>query len=133
MQKIKSLFFIVSVLLIPKSSVIAVTPGEGNPSGGVSPGAGNPSPQPMGLTNPLRNIDTLPEFLNAILSAVVQIGIIILIMMLVYVGFKFVMARGNPEELSGAKSALMWTIIGGFVLLGAQAIGLVIQETVGAL
>lgn len=86
-----------------------------------------------GLINPLNNVNSLPDFLNAILAGVVQIGTIILVMMLVYVGFLFVAARGNAEKIQGAKSALLWTVIGGLVLLGASAIGLVIQGTVEAL
>lgn len=82
-----------------------------------------------GLENPLQ-VDSLDGFLNAILAGVVQIGTIILIMMLVYVGFLFVAARGNSEKLQSAKSALVWTVIGGLILLGATAIQLVITGTV---
>lgn len=83
-----------------------------------------------GLVNPLKGISTLDEFLKAILDGVIQIGTLVLIMMLVYVGFLFVVARGNPEKIQGAKSALVWTVIGGLVLLGATAIQLVISGTV---
>ena len=94
----------------------------------------DPGPAPSvssdGLVNPLKGIDTLPQFLTAILIGVVQIGTIILTMMLVYVGFLFVVAQGNPEKLQSAKSALVWTVIGGLVLLGATTIQLVIEGTV---
>jgi len=93
----------------------------------------NPSGTSGGLVNPLNGINSLPEFLKAILAGVVQIGTIVLIMMLVYVGFLFVAARGNAEKLQGAKSALVWTVIGGLVLLGATSIQLVIQGTVDSL
>lgn len=86
-----------------------------------------------GLKNPLNGISTLPEFLKAILSGIVQIGTIVLIMMLVYVGFKFVAARGNAEELQSAKNSLVWTVIGGLILLGATTIQLVIEGTVNSL
>lgn len=110
------------------------TPGGGNPGGGNTPGGGNPSTVSSGgLVNPLKDVDTLPEFLKAILGGVVQIGTIILIMMLVYVGFLFVAARGNAEKLQGAKSALVWTVIGGLILLGATSIQLVIEGTVNSL
>ncbi len=90
-----------------------------------------PDTQPTGgLVNPLNGINSLPEFLRAILGGVVQIGTIVLIMMLVYVGFLFVAARGNAEKLQGAKSALVWTVIGGLILLGATSIQLVIEGTV---
>ncbi len=86
-----------------------------------------------GLVNPLNGVSTLPEFLKAILAGVVEIGTIILIMMLVYVGFLFVAARGNAEKLQSAKSALVWTVIGGLILLGATSIQLVIEGTVKSL
>lgn len=84
------------------------------------------------LVNPLK-VDSVPEFLHLLLKAAVNLGSIILILMLVYVGFLFVVAQGNDEKLSQAKSALMWTVIGGLVLLGAEAISLVIQATVESL
>lgn len=86
-----------------------------------------------GLVNPLNGVNSLSDFLKAILAGVVQIGTIILIMMLVYVGFLFVAARGNAEKLQSAKSALVWTVIGGLILLGATSIQLVIEGTVNSL
>ena len=83
-----------------------------------------------GLVNPLKGVNSFPEFLRAILGGIVEIGTIVLIMMLVYVGFLFVAARGRAEELSKAKSALVWTVIGGLILLGATTIQLVIEGTV---
>ena len=98
-----------------------------------APDTSTAQPATDGLTNPLNNIDSLPEFLNAILGAVVQLGTIVLILALVYVGFLFVVAQGNEEKIKSARSALFWTVIGGLVLLGAQTIGMVISSTVGAL
>ncbi|HYE23300.1 MAG TPA: pilin [Candidatus Paceibacterota bacterium] len=86
-----------------------------------------------GLKNPLKDIDSLEDLLQAILQAVVQLGAIILVIAIIYVGFKFVVAQGNEEKLREARSALVWTIIGGLILLGAEAISLVIQETAGSL
>lgn len=86
-----------------------------------------------GLVNPLRGVDSFPDFLRAILGGIVDIGTIVLIMMLVYVGFLFVAARGNAEKLQSAKSALVWTVIGGLILLGATSIQLVIEGTVNSL
>jgi len=86
----------------------------------------------QGLQNPLK-VGTLEEFLALILQAVVNLGTIVLVIMLVYVGFLFVVGQGNEEKISEAKKALMWTVIGGLVLLGAQAISLVIQATVNSL
>jgi hypothetical protein len=106
---------------------------NGGTVGGQTNGGSVNTASNVGLKNPLNNINSFPEFLTAILGGVVQIGTIILIMMLVYVGFLFVAARGNAEKLQGAKSALVWTIIGGLILLGATSIQLVIQGTVDSI
>ncbi|MCX6786597.1 MAG: pilin [Candidatus Kaiserbacteria bacterium] len=89
--------------------------------------------QNVTLINPLgagTNIETL---INQILAFVVRIGAIIVILMLVYVGFLFVTAKGNESKIIEARQALLWTIIGALILLGAQVISLGIQATVQAL
>jgi uncharacterized membrane protein len=67
--------------------------------------------------------------LKEILGYVVEIGLIFLGLMIVFVGFQFVMAQGNPEAVQKARSALLWTAIGGILLIGAQAIATVIAST----
>ncbi len=85
-----------------------------------------------GLTNPL-NADSIEALLKLILDVVIQLGSIVLIFALVYVGFLFVMAQGNEEKIRSARQALVWTVIGGLILLGAEAASLVISATVQAL
>jgi hypothetical protein len=85
------------------------------------------------LINPLKNINSLSDLLEAIIGALTDIGTIVLVLAFVWVGFSFVRAQGKPAELEKAKSALIWTIIGGAILLGAKAISLVIQSTVQSL
>ena len=87
----------------------------------------------VGLENPLNGIDSLPDLLRAVLKAVVELGTLLLIFAIVYCGFLFVKAQGNPEEIKSARTALMWTVIGGLILLGAETISIVIQNTVGAI
>lgn len=121
-------------LIFSNALTVHAQDGSTNPGGGVD-GSTNPGcdSDPNGLVNPLNNVCSLNDFLDAILKGVIEIGTIILIMMLVYVGFLFVAARGNAEKLQSAKSALVWTVIGGLILLGATAIQMVITETVESL
>jgi Type IV secretion system pilin len=112
------------------------SPTVGNvPSNNPSPTVGNTDGGDTGgsLVNPLNSINSLSDFLKAILGGVVEIGAIFLTLMIVYVGFLFVAARGNEEKIRSARDALMWTVIGGLLLLGAQAIELVIEATVKTL
>jgi heme/copper-type cytochrome/quinol oxidase subunit 2 len=85
------------------------------------------------LINPLGAGTSLPVLLGQILSFVVNIGAIIVIFMLVYVGFLFVTARGNETKLTAAKQALLWTVVGALILLGAKAIAIGICQTANAL
>ncbi len=85
------------------------------------------------LTNYLGSGTSLSSLLTTILGFVTQIGSIIIILMLVYIGFLFVTARGEPGKITAAKEALMWTVVGALILLGAQAISLGIQATVTSL
>jgi hypothetical protein len=90
------------------------------------------------LINPLQgncssNGNCLESFLQSILAFVVKIGAIVVVLMLVFVGYKFVAAQGNEEALKDARRMLLWTVIGALILLGAQAISLGIQATVNAI
>jgi hypothetical protein len=84
------------------------------------------------LYNPLGETDVWTLVLK-ILGFLIQIGAIVIVFMLVYIGFLFVTAQGDPGKLKTARSALLWTVIGALVLLGAQAITLGICETAAAL
>lgn len=132
-----SVFFLAfsMVSVLGPVSVLAIEGGTGPTGSGVDAGTGvdTSSSNTGGLTNPLNNINSLPDFMDKILEAVIQIGTIILTLAIVYVGFLFVQAQGNEEKIKSARSALMWTVIGGLILLGARTVGLVIGSTVGAL
>jgi len=85
------------------------------------------------LVNPLGANTTLMSLLQRILDFVIQIGAIIVVLMLVYVGYKFVVAQGEPGKLSEAREMLLWTVIGALILLGAKVIATGIEATVNAL
>lgn len=84
------------------------------------------------LCNPIK-VNSFPLLIKTILEALIKIGIPIIALAIIYSGFLFVSARGNTEQLKKAKSSLMYTLIGGAVLLGSWAIAQVISETVLAL
>ncbi len=132
----------------------SLTP-SGNGAGTLSPGGtytqpggrgDGPYTQPGGrgdgnvtLINPLNSGDCTPngaclmDFLRKILDFVIQIGGIAIVLMLVYVGYLFVVAQGEPGKISEARNALLWTVIGALILLGSKAISVGIEATVKAL
>ena len=136
MRTILSILFGLMVILAP---VAVFAQGTTIPAPGTPPGGGVtiPSPEPRStegfkLQNPLQ-ADSLEEFLNQILKFIVRLGTIVVIVMIVVVGFMFVSARGNPEEIKKARAALLWTLVGGVILIGASIIGEAIKVTVEAI
>lgn len=79
--------------------------------------------------NPL-SVNSFPDLIQIILEdIVVPIGGIVATLAIVYSGFLFVTAQGNPEKLSQARSAFTWAVIGGLIILGAWAIAQAIEAT----
>lgn len=93
-----------------------------------------PTPTCTGkICNPLPNINSLSGLIKIILEGLLKIGIPIIALAVIYCGFLFVSARGKPEEITKAKDALLYTLIGAAILLGSWAIAQLISNTVTGL
>jgi len=117
------------IFIVSASRVLAQSGSSPLVSGPEGSGVSGPSGT---LPNPL-NANTIPEFIASILNIVVQIGVPIVALFIIYSGFLFVKARGNPEELKTAKTAIVWTLIGAAILLGASVLADVIGGTISDL
>ncbi len=84
----------------------------------------------LNIENPINPSD-LNELIEAILELVIKVGTPILVLAIIYVGFLFVAARGNPGKLEEAKQAFVWTLIGSAIILGAFVISTIIKTTIG--
>ncbi len=82
-----------------------------------------------GVENPI-DVDNLADLISIIIKSVLIVGIPILVLAIIYAGFLFVKAQGNSEELTKAKNTLLYTVIGGALLLGAFVIANAIGATV---
>ncbi|MBI2056502.1 MAG: hypothetical protein HYT37_03960 [Candidatus Sungbacteria bacterium] len=74
-------------------------------------------PNPIGFTD-------IPSFILYLINALIVIVIPIAILLVVYIGFKFVAssARGNMKGVEEARKTLLWTLIGTAVIVGAAAL-----------
>lgn len=81
------------------------------------------------LENPLR-FPTLERFVEGVLQAIVVIALPIITAFMVYAGFKFIFARGNPGQISEARKNFQWVIIGTVMILGAWVLATLIGGTV---
>lgn len=84
------------------------------------------------LENPLA-FDSLDDVVVAILRILIIFAIPIIILFIIYAGFLYVTSRGNESTIEKAHYALLYAVIGGVIILGAEAILLAIQGTVNQL
>ncbi|MDB5266494.1 MAG: protein of unknown function with transrane region [Parcubacteria group bacterium] len=130
---------VIFLLMISVSVAYAQpAPGSGtvpaNPPGhGTVPGS-NVSVTPI-LTNPFsKGGNSLIDLFNAILKNIVlPIGGVIIILAFIYSGFLYVSAQGDENKVSTAHRAFLYTAVGAAILLGAEAISVVISNTISSL
>ena len=128
--------FLISLLFValPMVALAADVTSSGGFTGVTSVGGTPTGPaDSQKITNPLGNINSFCGLIKAILQAVISIGIPIAVLFIVYAGFKFVLAMGNPVKLDEARKNLMYTLIGIGIFLGAWLLALVIANTVNSL
>lgn len=85
------------------------------------------------IQNPLGPGSNLGTFLESLIGIIVQAGIPLVVLALVYSGFRFVLAQGNPEKLVEARRILLWTVVGTAILLGAWTIATIVSNTIAAI
>ncbi|MEK7581756.1 MAG: hypothetical protein AAB488_00270 [Patescibacteria group bacterium] len=116
----KNIFISLISFFLPLSVAVGLT--------GTGPGC-----KPGELCNPLTGVDNLGDLAVKILDAVVKVGGYVAVIFIIYSGFLFVKAQGNPTELENAKKTFFYTIIGVMILLGAKAISIGVAQTIKAI
>lgn len=131
---VASRFIIVMLFTVVATCVHAQikTPPSG-PGGNVGTPPGGSGQQNLNLDLHLQNplsVNTLQEFIKRFLEVVLTIAIPVIALFIIYAGFLFVSARGNPAQLTKAKNTLLYTVIGAAILLGAWVLASAVAETV---
>ena len=80
------------------------------------------------IQNPLK-VNSIAEFISALLKAVIAIGVPIAILFIVLAGFKFIAAQGSPEKLAEARSNFVYVVIGIAIFIGASALAELVMAT----
>lgn len=83
------------------------------------------------IRNPLE-FESLEQLLDAIIDFLIKIGAPLAVIMIIYAGFTWMFAAGEPEKISKARSIIIWTIVGYSIILVAKGILLVVQSVLGA-
>jgi hypothetical protein len=83
-----------------------------------------PIKPPLGEGTDLRTV-----FMN-VLDIAQTIVIMITTLYLIYAGFMFVTAKGDPGKIKSARDALLWGLVGAALILTAEVLALGIGDTV---
>jgi hypothetical protein len=119
--------FAVSFLLVP--IVYAQSLSTTNPSPALTTSNPSNSTCPANqLCNPLK-VSSVQDVLYLIVNIATYVGVILGVLALIWVGFKFIAAQGNSEKLKEARKFFYAVIIGIAILIGASAIVTIIKNT----
>lgn len=93
---------------------------------------GSPDPKCKDLQtlgNPLK-AKNIQQLILGIVNIAIYIGTLLAILMIIYTGFMYIMARGNPAKISEVHRLFMYVVIGTAILLGSKIIVEIIRNTV---
>ena len=68
------------------------------------------------------------ECIKVTLEAVVKLAFPVAVMLIIWSGFLYVSAMGNPEKIKRAHKMLLWTIVGLVIIVGAWALAVAFQN-----
>ncbi len=80
------------------------------------------------LQNPL-NVESIEEVIYLAIDILIYVGVAFAIIAIIYTGFKFVWAQGNPGEIEEAKRRFFYILIGLAILISSRVIVEIIQAT----
>lgn len=79
--------------------------------------------------NPLGDVNTIPDFLSLVLQGLSMLLLPLVVIFIIYAGYLFVTAQGEERKIQKARTALLWTLIGAGVILGAQIMANILSDT----
>jgi len=99
--------------------------------------AGTTNP-PIVIVNPFKCEEGVSCTISGLIKTIVNdilipIGGVVAALMIMWAGFLYVTARGNPSKIETAHKALTWAVIGAAILLGAWVISQAISATIDQL
>ncbi len=120
------MFIFIPLFVLAQSA----TPGGGSgaPGGNTSGGSSQVIPP---VQNPLKGANDLMSFIRAVLNNIIMpIAAVGVVFWIIWSGFQYLLAQGNPAKITAANKQLLWSLIGAGILLGAAGISAVVERTV---
>ena len=91
--------------------------------------------QPIGLENPI-GVDSISGLIRIVVKVIRYVAIPFVVIMIMYVGFLYLwnsLGSGGGDKMKEVHSKLWWVIVGCFVILSAELIATVMENTIKTL
>lgn len=82
------------------------------------------------LLNPLSEVPSVEALLFGVVNVILIFAVPVIVFFVIYAGFMYVTAQGNPEKLQTASRALLYALIGAVIIMGAFAIATIVGNVV---
>lgn len=139
---ITMLFCVIAVNAFIAFDANAQTGGSGTQTGGTSAGGGIQTGETktgmektvtFTLQNPLK-VNSIGELVKNFVEIFSYIVILIAVVMLIYVGFQYIVAsaKGDSGTIKELHSWLLWIVVGVAIVIGARVIVQVVINTISA-
>jgi len=92
---------------------------------------GQAQPPPGSFPNPI-TATSFTGLAEKIITWIINIGISVAVIMIIYSALLFMTSAGNEEKVSKARKALTWSIIGLAILISSRAFIVLIKNILGA-
>lgn len=80
------------------------------------------------ICNPLA-VDSVSELLRTLVDVITTLAVPVIVIMIIYIGFLFVTAGGNKDQIKDAREKALYVVIGAGIILGAQLITDILMNT----
>ncbi len=128
-KKILVALFVFGMVVMPVVG-FGQTSGGGNNTG-TTPTQVKNSNINFTLPNPFKGGSDLMSIITTIFDNIIlPLGSVLIVLVIIFSGFKFLTAQGKPADLATARQALLYAVIGAAILLGAKGISEVIEKTI---
>lgn len=85
------------------------------------------------LGNPVARIMEPQDLIDILVTIVQFLGGPIVVIGLIYAGYKLVSAQGETDKIAEGRRALLWVIVGAAIILGATVLKGVVGGTIDGL
>lgn len=134
-RKFSAFIIVLTIAFLAIGYLQAVQAVEGSASnpGSATPGVADNTPrETVKLQNPLQGDGaklSVGQLVEKFLGIFTYLVIILAVLAIIWVGFMFIMARGEPAKLTKLRDWLLWIVVGVAIVIGARIIVLVMINT----